>query len=259
MIGYNMISKKYFNIITLLFFISSLNYAQGKITRTFFQSSPVVAILSGVMNDDFTVGEITKHGNFGLGTFNGIDGEMIVLDGKIYRVDNNGKVTVPNQLTRTPFVSVTYFHADTVIMINDSLSLKQLLDYLDKNFKLKNLIYAIKISGKFNYIESRSEAKQTQRYSNLVDVLKRQSVFKFKNIDGTMVGFKVPDYMQGVNIPGYHFHFLSRDKKSGGHILDCISGNIKVEIETLNNFELKFPANDEFHNAEFEKKPTPGL
>jgi acetolactate decarboxylase len=211
------------------------------------------------MNDTFTVGEITKHGNFGLGTFNGVDGEMIVLEGKVYRVNNNGKVNLPGTLTRTPFVSVTNFHADTVINIKDSLSLKQLQIFLDRGLKSKNLIYAVKISGKFNYIETRSEEKQTQPYSNLADVLKNQSVFKFHNIEGALVGFKIPAYMQGVNIPGYHFHFLSKDKKSGGHILDCMSGNIKVEIEALNKFEMKFPAGAEFYNAEFDKKPAPGL
>ena len=96
-------------------------------------------------------------------------------------------------------------------------------------------------------------------YSNLADVLKDQSVFKFKNINGTMVGFKIPSYLQGVNIPGYHFHFLSEDKKSGGHTLDCISGDLKIEIQTLFNLEIKFPANDEFYKAGLEKKPVPGL
>jgi acetolactate decarboxylase len=104
-----MISKKYFNIIILFSFISSLNYSQGTIKRTLFQSSPIVALLNGVMNDNFTVGEIIKNGDFGLGTFNGVDGEMIVLDVKVFRVDNNGKITVPNKLTCTPFVSVTFF------------------------------------------------------------------------------------------------------------------------------------------------------
>ena len=254
-----MISKKCFIIVIGILFISSLSYPQKNNYRTLFQSSPIAALLNGVMNDNFTVGEISKHGNFGLGTFNGVDGEMIVLDGKVYRVDYKGNVTLPGKLIRTPFVTVTYFHADTVIMLHDSLSLKHFQEYLDKNLKSKNLIYAIKISGKFNYIESRSEEKQTKPYSNLAEVLKNQSVFKFKNIDGVMVGFKVPTYMQGVNVPGYHFHFLSKDKKSGGHILDCTSGNIKLEIEALNNFELKFPATEEFYNLELDKKATPGL
>jgi acetolactate decarboxylase len=248
-----MVSRKYFYLFILLILISSLNYPQKKNTGILFQSSPVVALLNGVMNDDFTVGDISKHGNFGLGTFIGVDGEMIVLDRKVYRVDYNGNVSQPDKLTRTPFVTLTYFHADTVIMINDSLSMKELQVYLDKKLKSKNLIYAVKISGRFKYIETRSEEKQTLPYSNLAEVLKKQSVFKFKDLEGTMVGFRFPSYMQGVNIPGYHFHFVSKDKKSGGHILDCILRDVKVEIETLTKFEMKFPSNNEFYNAELEK------
>ena len=246
--------RRYFTLVILILIFSSLNYSQKKDTRTLFQSAPINALLNGVMNDNFTIGEISKNGNFGLGTFNGVDGEMIVLDGKVYRVDNNGKVTMPGKYVRTPFAAVTYFHRDTVLMIHDSLSMKQLQEYIDRNLKSQNIIYAIKISGKFNYIEARSEEKQSKPYTNLADVLKDQSIFKFRDINGTMAGFKVPSYMQGINVAGYHFHFLSQDKKSGGHILNCTSGNVKVEIEALNNFELKFSDTNEFYNVELEKK-----
>ena len=252
-------SVKCINIALILLFISTINYSQKKINGILFQSSPIIALLNGVMNDNFTVGQITKHGDFGLGTFNGVDGEMIVLDGIVYRVDYKGIVTLPYKSSHTPFFTVAYFHPDTVIYIKDSLSLKSLQEYIDKSLKSANLIYAVKISGMFKYIESRSEEKQLRPYSNLADVLKDQSVFKFKNINGTMVGFKIPSYLQGVNIPGYHFHFLSEDKKSGGHTLDCISGDLKIEIQTLFNLEIKFPANDEFYKAGLEKKPVPGL
>jgi acetolactate decarboxylase len=248
-----MIFKKYFHLVILILFISSLNFPQNKNTGTLFQSSPVTALLNGVMNDVFTVGDIVGYGDFGLGTFNAVDGEMIVFDGKVYRVDYDGNVSQPDKSTRTPFVTVTFFHADTVLIIKDSLNMKELQNYIDKNLKSKNLIYAVKISGRFKYIESRSEEKQTQPYSNLAEVLKKQSVFKFNDIEGTMVGFRFPSYMQGVNIPGYHFHFVSKNKKSGGHILDCISSNIKVEIESLSKFEMKFPSNNEFYNTDLGK------
>jgi len=254
-----MLLKKCFYIVLLILLIASLNYPQKKVSRTLYQSSPIIGLLNGVMNDSFTVGEIAKYGNFGLGTFNGVDGEMIILDGKVYRVDNSGKVTLPGKLTRTPFVTAAFFHADTVITVKDSLNLNQLQEFIDKSLASKNLIYAVKITGRFKYIESRSENKQTQPYTNLADVLKNQSVFKFNKIEGILIGIKTPAYLQGANAPGYHFHFLSKDKKSGGHILNCITENIKIEIETLNNLELKIPASKEFYNAEFDKKPAPGL
>ncbi len=245
--------------ILLLILISSLSFSQTKINKSLFQSSPIIALLNGVMNDSCTVGEIIKHGDFGLGTFNGVDGEMIVLNRKVYRVDYNGKISTPDKFEKTPFASVTFFHADTSFVWNDKLNLKRFVELLDEKLPSKNLIYAIEISGEFNYMETRSEIKQTVPYSNLADVLKNQSVFKFNNVEGTLIGFRFPDYMLGVNVPGYHFHFLSKDKTSGGHSLDFITGKVKIEIETINNFEMKLPKTKEFLKADFNKSPTPGL
>ncbi len=250
---------KIFLLIILLILISSLNYSQKKNVRTIFQSSPIISLLNGVMNDSMNVGDITKYGDFGLGTFNGVDGEMIVLDRNVYRVDNSGKVTIPAKSEKTPFVSVTFFHADTSFIWNDKLNFKNFIELLDEKLSSKNLIYAVKISGEFDYMETRSESKQTKQYSNLADVLKNQSVFKFNNINGTLVGFRFPNYMQGVNVPGYHFHFLSKDKKAGGHVLDFTLGKIKIEIESINNFDMNFPKVEEFLKSDFDKKPTPGL
>ncbi|MCL5031455.1 MAG: acetolactate decarboxylase [Bacteroidetes bacterium] len=246
-------------LITLLTIISFNNYSQKKNTSTLFQSSPIISLLNGVMNDSLTVGEVTRFGDFGLGTFNGVDGEMIVLNRKIYRVGNNGKVNLPSRNERTPFVSVTFFHAEKSFAWNQNMNMKKFIETLDEKLSSKNLIYAIKVSGKFDYMETRSESKQTKPYSNLADVLKGQSVFKFNKIDGTLVGFRFPNYMQGVNVPGYHFHFLSADKKSGGHVLDFSSGKVKIEIEAISNFEMNFPKTEEFLKADFDKKPTPGL
>ncbi len=252
-------STSFAKIFLLLFLFSAVIFPQVKNDHTLFQSSPIAALLNGVMNDNFTVGEITKHGDFGLGTFNGVDGEMIVLNGKVYRVDNTGKVSQPPKSEKTPFISVIYFHADTVIQLNKNLDFNEFDKYLDGKLQSKNLIYAVKITGEFKSVKTRSEAKQTVPYSNLAEVLKNQSVFNFKEIKGTMVGFRFPAYMNGVNIPGYHFHFLSDNKKSGGHTLDFVTDNVKVEIETVNKIEMNLPESKDFLETNFEKQPVPGL
>ncbi len=258
----NLEYKMKLKIIPCLIFLiifSVNNYSQKKNNRTLFQTSPIISLLNGVMNDSITIGEITKYGDFGLGTFNGVDGEMVVLNKRVYRVDYNGKVNKPLSTEKTPFASVTFFHSDKSFKLNEGMNFKKFIKTLDENISSNNLIYAIKVTGSFVSMETRSESKQTKPYSNLADVLKNQSVFKFRNIDGTLVGFKFPNYMNGVNVPGYHFHFLSSDKKSGGHVLDFTSGNLTVEIETINNFEMSFPKTKEFLKADFDKKPTPGL
>ena len=250
-----MINAKHKNLIyfvLLLFLIPSLTFPQKKNDKTVFQSAPIISLMNGVMNDNFKVGDITKYGNFGIGTFNGVDGEMIVLNGVTYQVRNDGKAVIPKPDVETPFVTVTFFKPDKTIQLEDTLNFKSMNDFVDKNIPSQNLIYAVKIEGEFDYMETRSEPKQTKSYLNLTDVLKNQSVFKFKNIKGTMIGFKFPAYMNGVNVPGYHFHFLTADKKEGGHVLNLITKNVKIEIDYIRNINLKLPGSKEFYNADLK-------
>ncbi len=249
------IKRKAFGcILILLLFMPSAAFSQSKNEKTVFQSAPIIALMNGVMNDNFKVGEISKYGNFGLGTFNGVDGEMIVLHGITYRVNNEGKAVIPGPDVKTPFVTVTFFKTDKTIRSKDTLSYKSLTDFIDANLPSKNLIYAVKVNGEFSYMETRSEPKQTKSYSNLADVLKNQSVFKFQNVKGTMVGFKYPAYMGGVNVPGYHFHFLTIDKKEGGHVLNLTANNVKIEIEYIRKINLNLPASKEFDKADLSGK-----
>lgn len=246
-------------IFSILLFCSIITFAQAKNDHVLFQTSPITALLNGVMNDNYTIGMIKRHGNFGLGTFNGVDGEMIFLNGKVYRVNNEGKVTQPDNKMKTPFTTELYFHADTVFQLKGNNNLSQLESFIGKWLPSKNYIYAIKISGDFQSVKARSEAKQTKPYSSLSDVLKNQSIFNLKNIKGTMVGFYFPDYLQTINAPGYHFHFISFDKKSGGHALDFTSENVKIEIETIHKIEMNLPEGNDFRNAKLNKSSAPGL
>ncbi len=56
--------------------------------------------------------------------------------------------------------------------------------------------------------------------------------------------------MKGINVPGYHFHFITEDKKAGGHLLECQTENIRIGIDYTSNSYLELPENEEFYNAE---------
>ena len=232
-----------FIVVFLIFSFSPIfyNLAQEKRNNDVYQSAPIELLLKGVMNGETTIGELKKHGNFGLGTFNGVDGEMVVLDGVVYQIKGSGKVDVPSNSVKTPFGNVTFFRADTTILLKDTLSFKSFNEFLDKNLPSKNLIYAVKVTGEFTSLKARSENKQTKPYKDLYDVLKNQDVFSYIQINGTLVGFKYPDYIGGVNVPGYHFHFISADKKEGGHVLDFVTNQVKIEIEYLSKLDLRIP------------------
>ena len=240
------------SILFLLAFSGNKSSAQNKFSKTIFQTSPISALMNGLDKDSFTVAEIKKHGDFGLGTFNGVNGEMIILDGKVYRADYAGKISMPDNSWQSPFVTEIYFHADTSITLKDTLSFSSLENFINKIFPSKNIICAIKIEGLFKNVQYRSEKKQTAAYSNLVDVLKHQFIYNMSNIKGTMVGFYYPYYLKEVNAAGYHFHFLSFDKKSGGHVLNLMTKNIKIQIEFAKNLDMRVPSTAGFYKINLQ-------
>ncbi|MHC5720185.1 MAG: acetolactate decarboxylase, partial [Nostoc sp.] len=104
--------------------------------------------------------------------------------------------------------------------------------------------------GNFPYLKFRSVPKQTPPYRPLADAIKEQSIFELRNVNGTLVGFRIPKYMQGVNVNGYHFHFITANRKTGGHVLDGQFQNAKVELDSLSKVEINLPKTAEFDQAD---------
>jgi len=251
-------NKLNYFIITLLISLSAIDaFTQTK--NSIFQYSVVSALIEGNFDGDLTIADLKSQGDFGLGTLNHLDGEMIILDGNFYQVTSEGKVNLVTGESLTPFAVITSFKADTVKLLNNSPSYSYLNSELDKMAETANYIYAVKIEGIFSYVKTRSVPAQRKPYKKLAEAVKTQSVFEFNNIEGTMVGFRFPSYTDGVNIPGYHFHFISNDKKSGGHVLDVKTKNVSVEIAKQQNLKIVMPGNDDFKKTDLTKKNTEEL
>lgn len=221
-----------------------------------FQSSTINALLKGIYDGDVSFGELKRRGDFGIGTFNALDGEMVGLDGTFYQIKADGVAYPVEDSMKTPFAVVTFFDPDETVMLDTADNYKQLETYLDSLLPSQNIFYAIKIEGEFKYIKTRSVPGQQKPYPALVEVVKEQSIFEFHNIEGTIVGFRSPDYVQGINVPGYHMHFITRDRRAGGHLLECRMQDVKVEIDNTNNFFMALPRGGEFYSADLaqEKK-----
>ena len=181
-----------------------------------FQTSTINALLEGIYDGETTYGELKQHGDFGLGTFNGLDGEMVGLDGKFYQVKADGIAYPVSDSAKTPFAVVTFFKTDKTVLLKKAEDYSQLKQYLDYSLPTKNIFYAIKIEGVFKYIKTRSVPGQTKPYPPLVEVTKNQPIFEFHNVKGTIVGFRCPVYVKGINVPGYHLHFITKNKKARG-------------------------------------------
>ncbi len=224
---------------------------QGSTSNLLFQASTIGALEAGDYNGDMSLKELKAHGNFGLGTFNDLDGEMVFLDGTFYQIKSDGTVYPVNSSMMTPFAAVTSFQADTKFSLDDNehgtMNYTQVQTQLEGRFSTKNTFYAVKITGDYSYLKARSPSKQNKPYPLLVDALKNQSVFEFQNVTGTMVGFWSPQYVNGLDIPGWHFHFISSDKTHGGHVLDVMIQRATVEIQETTGFSVDLPHNDAFY------------
>lgn len=218
-----------------------------------FQTSTYNFLLDGFYDGVMTFGELKKHGDFGIGTFNNLDGQMIEFDGNIYQVRSDGVAYAVNDSMMTPFSSVTFFESDKRYSVDTSMNYSEMTKHLDDMLPTKNIIYALRVNGTFDYIKTRSYPRQTKPYPRLVEVIKTQPTFEFRNVKGTIIGFRMPDYMNGINVPGYHFHFLTEDRKAGGHVLEWQLSNVSFDVDNTYDFTMELPKNEDFYRFDSSK------
>lgn len=218
-----------------------------------YQVSTLDALLAGVYDGDVPFSQLAKRGDFGLGTLNDLDGEMLALDGKFYQVKYDGSVIEVSPKQKTPFAQVNFFDTDKTSSLKDEISFEDLQKYIDGLLTTDNIFYAIKITGKFKYVKTRSVPKQEKPYEKLAEVVKDQSTFEFNNVEGTLIAYRSPIFVQGVGVPGYHFHFLTQDKQGGGHVLDLVTEDIKIEIDNIPGFEVDLLDNKDFYTLDFSE------
>jgi acetolactate decarboxylase len=217
-----------------------------------FQNAPIHALLAGCYDGTMSVRDLEKHGDFGIGTLDALDGEMVVLDHVFYQIKQDGKAYLLSDQNTSPFATLTFFKAGQDLSPGRTMSYKELVEFLDKNIPSENLIYAIKIDGKFSSLKVRSAVRQKKPFPVLTEAIKEQKIFELKNQEGTLVGFRFPPYTEGINVPGYHFHFLSKDKTHGGHVLDLQGEGLRIQIDKSHGFFMQLPESEDFLKFRFE-------
>jgi len=221
--------------------------------RAAYQTSTMAALLDGIYDGDVTIAELLRHGDFGLGTFNHLDGEMLVLGGVCYRLRADGTVTVASEADRTPFATVTWFQPDTTLAIAVPTQRATLTERIDGTLGSRNLIVAVRANGHFSRIDTRTVAEQHQPYPPLTEVTTGQQEATFTDIDGTVAGYRMPDYEQGIAVAGYHLHFIDAARQHGGHAFDFELERGTVEISVLSEFHLSLPRTAQFLQADLDK------
>ena len=234
----------------MIFILSTAAYydnsANLSYSNSLFQVSTLNSLSEGNYDEKISSGDLKRYGDTGMGTFTGLDGEMIELNGNIYQIKSDGNVYLVNSSAGIPYATVTFFKADRVIVTNKSMNYTELQQYLNSTLPSKNLVYSFKVIGNFDSVKARSPPKQNKPYQNLTEALKNQSIFNFNDINGTMVGFWFPQSASSINLNNYHFHFISVDRNSGGHVLDCKLENAVIEIDYISNVYIMYPQSNEF-------------
>ena len=189
-----------------------------------------------------TFAELAEHGNLGLGTFDAADGEMLMVDGEFFRCDVEGVAHPVEPERRTPFACVVEFAASQRFEVGGPLGWDGLLAEFDRRLGAPGKAHGIRMDGRFDRVHARSVPRQSKPYPPMTEVVESQRVFDFTDVEGTMVGFRFPDYAASLNVPGYHLHFITADRARGGHVLACDVGSATVEIDDETEIRLELPS-----------------
>jgi acetolactate decarboxylase len=206
-----------------------------------FQASTIGALLDGAFDGDLSFAELAEHGDLGLGTLNRLDGEMIALDGEFFRADVDGAINRIEARERTPFAVVTKFEPVIDARIEGELSHEELLARLDALAPAGASSCAVRLDGRFELVRARSVPAQSPPYRPLAEVVADQHVFELEDVAGTMLGFRFPAYVEGIEVAGYHLHFISDDRTRGGHVLGSRSRGLRVRLDPSDDLHVELP------------------
>ena len=217
-----------------------------------YLAAPINALVEGIYEENIPLAEIRRHGDFGLGTFNDLDGEMVMLDGQFYRIDSHGRVTIEDDQVLTPFACVTFYNEMSVDHVDGEMAHDAFLNWLTIQMPSPNIFYAFRIEGTFAHVKVRSVPRQ-ECYRPLVEATKDQPVFEFDDVPGTLAGFFTPSFMATLNVPGLHLHFLSADRQQGGHLLECRPRRVRAGIQSIYELALSLPKTVDYLTQDFER------
>ncbi len=213
----------------------------GHEPHVLFQASTIGALLEGAFEGDVSFAELAEHGDHGLGTVNHLDGEMVALDGRFYRADVEGRIDELPRDERTPFAVVVPFDPDLDFHLEGSNDHDALLAAIEKRIPSGAATSAVRIDGRFPLVEARSVPRQEPPYRPLTEVVADQHVFRLRDVAGSMVGFRFPAYVEGIEVSGWHLHFISEDRSRGGHVLDSRSSSVSVGLDSSCELHVELP------------------
>jgi acetolactate decarboxylase len=222
---------------------------------TFYHYSIWWAFVNKVFDGTLSAKELKAKGDIGLGSYNALDGELIMLDNTPYKVTEDGVVSVAKDDDLIVYANAVHFTPEQSFTIDSTVHHQGLRDAISSELSSKNIFYGFRIHGEFDSIKLGGLHKQQKPYETGLDVLlPKRPVFEGQNVSGTIVGFYCPEYIGNIGVANYHFHFISDDKKLGGHVMEFTGNNLKVEIDPIHKYTFELPQTPEFLHGKFDKE-----
>jgi len=185
-------------------------------------------LLDGAYDGTVELGTVLRHGDLGIGTVDGLDGELVIVDGVAYVVRSNGTVEAVAPTVRTPFAVVTPFRPSTWFSVRNG-DRPAFLAAVEEHRGIAPIV-ALRAHGSVASVALRSVDRQFPPYRPLTDVVAEQHAWVATSVVGTFVGFSFPDELSGVEVGGYHLHFLSDDRLTGGHVMEFEGSDLEVSM-----------------------------
>ncbi len=217
-----------------------------------YMSSPINALLEGFYRDDVTVATLREKGDFGIGTFNQLDGEMIALDGRFFQLDLDGNARPVGDDLKTPFSTVCRFQPTLTEEIAAPLTWEAFGAQLKNALPSDNMFTALHLQGRFRSVVTRS-VPRTENYRPLSEATDHQKLRTFADVEGHLVGFYTPGFVPSINVPGFHFHFIDEDFSAGGHLLKCEPAHLAIRLQVFFSMELTLPKTLDYLTASFAR------
>jgi acetolactate decarboxylase len=224
-----------------------------------FQASTIGALLDGAYEGDVSIAQLAEHGDLGLGTLNGLDGEMIALDGRFYRAAVDGSINEVEPTAQTPFAVVVWFEPEIEFKLDGPLDHDGFISALDRAVPAEASSCAVRVDGEFELVRARSVPRQRPPYRPLGEVVADQHVFGFRGVNGTVVGFRFPEYAEGLEVSGYHLHFISDDRSRGGHVLECHPTRGRARIDPSTDLHVELPPGIDLSSGEIAESTREAL
>jgi len=213
-----------FALLLVLACVCPANAEKHAPAATLSQVGVIDALLAGGYEGSLSIGELRRVGDLGLGTFDALDGEMVLLEGIVYQVPYSGIVRkAPDTLT-TPFAQAVRFAPTDACTLTSGADLHAVEAVLDAALGDANVFAAVRIDTTFASLKARSVPRQSPPYRPLAEVAKGQSVFPMAQVQGTLIGLRGTAFVRGLGVPGWHWHFLTADRTRGGHVLTFTLG-----------------------------------